>query len=478
MSETQIQEDLAYLSATEQLALFRRRELSPVDVLQAQIARADALSETVNALTWRFNDRALEQSKAAEARYLGKGDAPRALEGITLAIKEQTSVAGQPATNASLALKDVIAEETEPLVERMLAAGAIVHVRTTMPEFACTGFTQSRMFGVTRNPWNLAFDVGGSSGGAGASLAAGLTTLAGGSDIAGSIRIPASCNGVVGFKPPYGRVPQQPPFSLDTYCHEGPLARTIADCALFENIISGPSPIDIASLRERVELPLDPPGVAGLRIALSVGLGSWDVEADVRRNTLNAAEALRAAGATVELVDLRIDKEEVFEVAYAHFGKIFAPAIAPLLDDFRDVMTSYAIAFAENRALSRDVSVLEGLEREGQITKIIGALLVEYEALVCPTLAIPALPADTPWTVTMPNGAVNSPIAHLMTMPFNIASRCPVLNVPSGFASNGVPTGVQLVGRTFDDLTPFRLGAALEHAGFWNYATTRPDLAV
>jgi aspartyl-tRNA(Asn)/glutamyl-tRNA(Gln) amidotransferase subunit A len=476
--ESRSQEDIAYLSATEQLALFRSRELSPVDVLQAQIARADALAETVNALTWRFNERALEQAKAAEVRYQGKGDTPRALEGVTLAIKEEMGVAGDPVTSASLVYKDAIAEETSPLAERAMAAGAIVHARTTQPEFACAAFTQSKMFGITRNPWNQNFDVGGSSGGAGASLAAGLTTLAGGSDIAGSIRIPASCTGVVGFKPPYGRVPQQPPFNLDHYCHEGPMTRTIADCALFENIISGPSPIDIASLRERVELPLDPGFVAGLRIAVSVDLGSWDVEDNVKRNTLRAADALRAAGATVEVVDFTLDQEEVFEVAHAHLGSIFGASLATLLDEHRDDMTSYAIAFAEDKALARRISLLEGMEREGAISGAIGALLEEYDALICPTLSIPALPVETPWTITQPDGTIVSPLQHLMTMPFNIASRCPVLNVPSGFADNGVPTGLQLVGRTFDDLTPFRLGAALERAGLWNYATTRPDLAV
>ena len=478
MTESRTQEDLAYLSATEQLALFRSREISPVEVLQAQIARADALADTVNSLTWRFNERALEEARAAEARYLGKGEAPRALEGITLAIKEEMPVEGQPVTSASRVYADAVAEDTAPLAERAMAAGAIVHARTTQPEFACTGFTQSDMFGITRNPWNQNFDVGGSSGGAGASLAAGLTTLAGGSDIGGSIRIPASCNGVVGFKPPYGRVPQQPPFNLDHYCHEGPMTRTIADCALFENIISGPSPIDIASLRERVDLPLDPGSVEGLRIAVSVDLGSWDVEDDVRRNTLRAAEALRAAGATVEEVDFTLDNQEVFDVAHAHFANIFGPSVATLLTDHRDKLTSYAIAFAENQALSQEISFLEGLAREGAITGALGNLLEEYDALICPTLSIPALPADTPWTITLPNGSVTSPMQHLMTMPFNIASRCPVLNVPSGFADNGVPTGLQLVGRTFDDLTPFRLGAALERAGFWNYATTRPALAV
>ena len=174
-------------------------------------------------------------------------------------------------TGASRVYAEEIADHTAPLAARVIAAGAIVHARTTQPEFACMAFTQSEMFGVTRNPWNLDYDVGGSSGGAAAALASGLTTLSGGSDIGGSIRIPSACCGVVGFKPPYGRVPQEPPFNLDHYCHEGPMARTVADCALFENIISGPSPVDIASLRERVVLPLAPPGVAGSARCLVAG---------------------------------------------------------------------------------------------------------------------------------------------------------------------------------------------------------------
>ena len=222
MTDARSQADLAYLSATEQLALFRRRELSPVEVLQAQIARADALAGSVNSLTWRFNERALDEARAAEARYLGNGDAPRALEGITLAIKEEMPVEGQPVTSASFAYKDAVAEDTAPLAERMTAAGAIVNARTTQPEFACTGFTQSDMFGITRNPWNLSYDVGGSSAGAGGSLGAGLTTLAGGSYFGGSIRRPASCNGGGGDKPPSSREPKQPPSHLEPYCPPGP----------------------------------------------------------------------------------------------------------------------------------------------------------------------------------------------------------------------------------------------------------------
>src|SRR5690348_2712744 len=247
--------DLHYLSATDALRLFRSRELSPVELLDSVIARSEEVEPSVNALCHRFFDEARAQARDAEARYMARGEAPRPLEGIPTAIKEEEEVAGQPWTQGSLIYKDTIAEHSSPFAQRILDSGAIVHARTTAPEFSCAGFTHSRLWGVTRNPWNPAYGVGGSSGGSGAALAAGTTTLASGSDIGGSIRIPASFNGVVGFKPPYGRVPCDPPFNLDTYCHCGPLARTVADCALYENVLAGPDPSDITTLRPKYELP-------------------------------------------------------------------------------------------------------------------------------------------------------------------------------------------------------------------------------
>src|SRR3954453_1180785 len=296
--------DLDSLSGTEALTRFRARELSPVELLDAVIARAAEVEPTVNALCHTFYDEARGQAREAEARYLGHGEPPRALEGIPVAIKEEEAIEGQPWTQGSLLYRDLVAETTSAFARRHFEAGAIVHARTTAPEFSCAGFTQSRLWGVTRNPWNPRFAVGGSSGGSGAALAAGTTTLASGSDIGGSIRIPASFNGVVGFKPPYGRVPCDPPFNLDTYCHCGPLARTVADCALYENVLAGPDPSDITTLRPKYELPADFGSVEGMRIALSVDLGDWPVDPEVAANTRAVGEALRSAGATVEEVDL------------------------------------------------------------------------------------------------------------------------------------------------------------------------------
>lgn len=468
--------DLSYLPATEALALFRRRELSPVELTEATLARAEAVEPMVNALTWRFADEALAAAREADRRYGGQGPEPGPLAGLPVAIKEEMPVAGQPATSASHIYADYVADHTAPLAQRVLDAGGIVHARTTQPEFACAGLTHSRLFGVTRNPWNPAFDVGGSSGGSAAALAAGIATLAGGSDIGGSIRIPASCCGVVGFKPPYGRVPQEPPYNLDHYCHEGPLARTVADCALFENVIAGPHPLDVTSLRDPVSIPADLGDVRGWKIALSIDLGGWDVDPAVAANTRAVAAALRDAGATVEEVALGWNRDAMFEAASIHYAAIFGPFVAALLPEHRDQMMPYAVRFGE---LFNDLppgAVLRGLELEGEIYAHLGALLEEYRLLLCPTLAIPALPAGYPADEIRPGarGIAAMPAwDHLMTVPFNIASRCPVLSVPSGFSPDGVPTGVQLVGRTFADADPFQAGAAIESRLPWLDAPAR-----
>jgi Asp-tRNA(Asn)/Glu-tRNA(Gln) amidotransferase A subunit family amidase len=257
--------DTCYLSATEALKLFKRRKLSPVELMKAIIKRTEKVEPVINAFTETFFDEALAQAKKSEARYMKKGGRTRALEGIPLAIKDEVPVKGKRCTSGSLILKDDIAEYTAVFAQRLFNAGAICHARTTTPEFCCAAVTTSRLWGTTRNPWNPNFTPGGSSGGSAASLAAGTSTLATGSDIAGSIRIPASCSGVVGFKPPYGRVPELAGFNLDYYCHEGPLARTIADTALMENVIAGPHPSDIATIKPKLRIPEKLKSIRGCR---------------------------------------------------------------------------------------------------------------------------------------------------------------------------------------------------------------------
>jgi Asp-tRNA(Asn)/Glu-tRNA(Gln) amidotransferase A subunit family amidase len=472
-------DELCYLSATEAVRLFTVRDLSPVELMEAVIARAEAVEPVVNAFSTTYYDDALAEARKAEAAYLGAGPQPGPLTGIPVAVKAETPVAGQPLPQGSLALKDEVADHTAVLVERILAAGGIVHARTTTPEFSCAPFTHTRLWGVTRNPWNPEYAVGGSSGGSGATLAAGTTTLATGSDIGGSIRIPASFNGVVGFKPPFGRVPEEAPYNLDQYCHEGPMARTVADCALLQNVMSGPDVRDLVCVAPKLEIPKVLEGIGGVRVAFVVAPGDFSIDEDVARNTLAAAEAFREAGAIVEEVELPIERAKALLAATIHLSTLMAADIASVAESSADLLNSYTLAMAERCVADAGrTGFAEGLRLESEITGAIGRVFEDHELLLLPTVATRGFIAGEDYDDHGPTvGGVE--LSHygesIFTLPFNMASRCPVMSVPTGFGDNGVPTGLQIAGRPYDDVTVFRAAAAFERVRPWfDSADKRP----
>lgn len=369
-----------------------------------------------------------------------------------------------------MVLQNDRAGHTSPTVERLLRAGAIVHGRTTTPEFSCLSATHSKLWGVTRNPWNPECTPGGSSGGSAAALAAGSTTLATGSDIGGSIRIPASASGVVGFKPPYGRNPEEPPFNLDFYCHVGPLARTVGDCRLMQNVMAGPHCEDIASLRPKLRIPDLPGDIKGWRVAYSFDLDYFEIDSDVRANMNRVLEYLVEQGSTVSEVALGWG-QHCHAAAMNYLGHIFGVYIARLLDEHRDQLTNYARQFGEQGSRVGAEAYLQSLETAGEMYRTLGPILEQHQVLICPTLAIPAAKAEldpTVDTVYVNNKQVEPVLGWCLTYPFNTMSRCPVMSMPSGLAANGVPTGVQVVGRTYDDVRVFQMCAALERAELMN----------
>ena len=474
-------DELHYLSATEALDLFRARALSPVELMEALIARAEDVEPSVNALGGCFFDEALAAADQAKRRYARSGRQDlRALEGLPIAIKEEMPVKGQRTTQGSLVYADDLSDHSAVVAQRVIDAGAIIHARSNAPEFSCAGFTHSRLWGITRNPWNLDFSPGGSSGGAAASLAAGTTTLATGSDLGGSIRIPASCCGVVGYKPSYGRVPVEPPFNLDHWCHEGPMTRTVSDCALLFDVLSGPDASDVTSLRPKLQLGSAFERIDGLKVALSVTLGDFEVDHDVQANTRAAADVFREAGAVVEEVDLPWRRSEIVDAALIHFGVVFGASIQREVDDHRDLLTPYAIWFAANASRITKEDYFRGLEIESRIYAGLGPVLENFDILICPTAAVPALEAGEDYLDAGPvvNGVrLDHVYEILMTLPFNIAGRCPAMSIPSGVAANGVPTGLQIVGRTFDDAMVFSAAAAYERLRPWRgFEQDHPNL--
>jgi Asp-tRNA(Asn)/Glu-tRNA(Gln) amidotransferase A subunit family amidase len=475
--------ELCYLTASEALRLFAARELSPVELTEAVLKRAEETEPSVNAFATLYPDEARAAARKAEARYLGKGPAPRPLEGLTVAIKELTPLAGQQHTQSCLALKDVIATESAPAAERIVNAGGIVHGRTNSPEFGCATFTHSRLFGLTRNPWNLDYSPAGSSGGAAAALALGSTTLAQGSDSAGSLRLPASACGVVGFKPPYGRVPGLPPYAFETANSDGPMARTVDDCALLENVIAGPHLADPNSVQPKLTIPANQKGLDGVRISLLVGIDGMDIDREVEANTRSAAAAMADAGAIVDEVELGWSLDTIMEAVGLHFSATYWPRVRRVLDGNRELLTSYIVAFADAHAATPVPSDFE--LRSHEITTELWRPLAEVfkrsSALLFPTLALPAPEAGKEYIDEGPiiNGREQSDRWIIgTTVPFNLLSRLPVISVPTGFASNGVPTGIQIAGRPYDDRTVFRIarGFALERP-WLDRADARPQLA-
>lgn len=472
-------DELLYLGAGEALRRFAEKSLSPLELLDAQIARAEATASSVNAFTYTHFDEARDLARASADRW-ARGAPAGCLDGLAVAIKDESSIAGKPTSGGSLIYKDHVAETTSPMNERILAQGAIVHARTATPEFSCAAVTWSRLWGVTRNPWNLGKTPGGSSGGSAAALALGTTTLATGSDIGGSIRIPASCCGVVGYKPPYGRNPDDPPFNLDFYCHTGPLARNVADTVLLQNVMCGPHPRDIASLYPKLTLPAEYPDIRGWKIALSMDLGSFEVDPEVRANTLAAAQIFRDLGAVVEEVDIGWGPE-IQEGCMAYLTHLFGGALSAELAEHAGLMTPYCRKFAEDSQSSTAVDFVRSLDIAGQAYLTLGPLLERYDCLICPTNALPAVEADFDASgqgLQINGKDVRPELGWVMTTPFNMMSRCPVLSVPSGFASNGVPTGLQIVAPTYRDDIAFQAAMAFEAAcgGWYTRPGRRPAL--
>jgi Asp-tRNA(Asn)/Glu-tRNA(Gln) amidotransferase A subunit family amidase len=455
--------ELCFLPAVSALEQFSKSQLSPVELLNALIARAQEVEPSINAFTDRYFEEALEKAALAEQRY-AEGNA-RPLEGLPIAIKDEVAVGGKRSTQGSLLLQEDVSECSGFVVERLEEAGAIIHARTATPEFCLLFQTYSRLWGVARNPWNLEITPGGSSGGSAASLAAGTSTLASGSDIGGSIRQPASMCGLVGFMPPYGRNPEEPPFNLDPYNRQGPLARTVADCALMQNIMSGPHPRDIATVRPKIEIPLElETNLKGWRIAYSIDLGYVDVDAEVVANTLETLEIFRSLGAVVNEVELNWSKR-VDEAALHSYDFMMGAYIREIADGHEDQLCDYSRDYIERSRHSGSREFLSMLNTCAEMYDRFGPMMEENDLFVCPTATTTRVKADFNYLndrIEINGHSVDSELSIAMCHQFNMLGRCPVLSVPSGMAENGVPTGVQLVGRTYDDERVFRAGAALE----------------
>lgn len=477
--------ELAYLGAAAALDAFAARTLSPVELIEAVIARAEEVEPAVNALAETMFQRARERARESEARYAAATARP--LEGLPVAAKEAQPLAGQLVSEGLVEpLEPGPAPRTAFALQRLRDAGAVIHARTTTSELCCMPMSHAKRWGVTRNPWDLTRAVGGSSGGSAAALAAGTAPLATGSDIGGSIRAPACLAGVVGYKPPHGRVPLEPPQNAETWLHAGALARSVADAALLANAMAGPHPGDELSLPAAPPLPLEPDEASGMRVAFCARPGDLPVEAAVAANAERVALALGEAGVEVEEIELEWRLEETNAAMWGHGDVSRARAALERERRRPGLLSPYAVeCFERTLAAAAAVPPARRAEVERRLAASVESIFTRFDALLVPTMGVAAMDAGEDYA-DRPLLVDGRPLDHFcdaaLTPIFNVASACPVLTVPSGLApvpdpgttatgapSPGVPTGLQVAAAPHQDATAFRLAAAIERVAPWSF---------
>jgi aspartyl-tRNA(Asn)/glutamyl-tRNA(Gln) amidotransferase subunit A len=460
--------DLHWLPATELAALIRRKRVSPVEVTDAILARIERLDPTLNAYVTVTAETARRAARSAERALTRRSATLGPLHGVPFSVKDLVLTRGVRTTFGTPLHRDHVPTEDAPIVERLTAAGGIMLGKTNTPAFGWIGATHNLLFGATRNPWNLERTPGGSSGGAAAAVAAGLGPIAVGTDGGGSIRIPASCAGIVGFKASFGRVPVYPASGAWSLAHAGPLARTVADAALMMQVCAGPDERDPASLpAENMDwLKILKGGVRGWRVAYADDLGfAGAVDPDVRQVCAGAILAFRELGCRVERVSPAwpspLDCWE--QIVYGGF----ATRLAGDLDRRAEIEPGLytLIEAALHNPPARYVQAWFDRLAWWEHPR---ALFARYDLLLTPTIACP------PFAVGLdhPPAIAGTPVGLYgwmpFTYPFNLTGQ-PAASVPCGFTKDGLPIGLQIVGRRHADTTVLTAAAA--------YARARPGAA-
>ena len=454
--------DLLHQSLFLTLEQLRRRELSPVELMQATLERIDAANAKLNAfVALRDRDLLLADARAAQQR-IGRGEA-RPLEGVPLGVKDLEDVEGLVTSHGSLPFKDHVATRDSIQVERLEAAGAIVVGKTNAPEFGYTAITKNLVFGTTRNPWNLERTPGGSSGGSSAAIAGGLVSLATASDGGGSVRLPAAFTGCFGLKPSHGRIPHGPDdfwVTVDTATH-GPLTRTVLDAAIHLDAVCGAHPLDPQSLphpgysyveKLREELPR-------LRIGFSPDLGHAVVQSDVADVVAEAAHVFEHLGHEVELIaggppDTGRDwgLVNVFDTA---------ARLCHLLPEHEsDFGRSFLWGVKQGWQMTPEIWRAAQARRE-ELSRWCAEVFSGFDLLLTPTTSYDPPPAGGPFPKELEGRALPEASVASFTIPFNLSWH-PAASVRAGFSRAGLPVGLQIVAKRHRDDLVLQAALAFE----------------
>jgi len=463
--------DLCFTPATELARLYRARTVSPLELMRAVLERLDRVNPLVNAVVTLDREAAIRQARRATAALTRRSAAIGPLHGIPVGIKDVTPTMGMRTTFGSKLFEDYVPAEDAAVVERLKAAGAIVLGKTNTPEFAFGPNTVNAVFGATRNPWNLALSAGGSSGGSAAALATGMCPIAQGTDLGGSLRGPAALCGVVGFRTTPGLIPRYPEvLAWDSYSVEGPMARTVGDAALLLSVMAGPvderSPMNYAADTKPFLAAVKQPSVKGWRIAWTPDLGGLvTVDPEIAGACEESSRVFRKLGARVERASA--DMRDVPDIVALTRGFLMVARHADKLDRWRDQLQAGLVEnTAQGLALtSRDVARGELLRT--QLWHRVHAFFEAHDLWITPTAAVPPFPIELPHAMEIGGRPAGKTLQRsYLTYAFSVLG-VPAISVPCGFTRDGLPIGLQIVGRPRHEATVLRAAAAFEAARPW-----------
>jgi aspartyl-tRNA(Asn)/glutamyl-tRNA(Gln) amidotransferase subunit A len=466
-------DELCWMSAADLASAVARKKVSPVEIVGAVLDRIERLNGRLNAYVTLDADGARAEARRAERALTRRGARLGPLHGVPFSVKDLVITRGMRTTFGTPLYADHVPTEDAPMVARLKAAGAIMIGKTNTPTFGWIGATHNLLFGPTRNPWNLERTPGGSSGGASAAVAAGLAPLAIGTDGGGSIRIPSSFAGIFGIKPSFGLVPVYPFTASWSLSHIGPMTRTVRDAALVLNVVAGPDERDPNSLPPQgVDyVKALPRGLKGLRVAWSPTLGYVEVvDPEVQSLAARAARAFRAFGCRVDEVDPGWPSP--FNAWKPIFAGGIAARLAPYLDQ-RDKIDAGLQRIIDETLKSSPTAYVQAWFDRLAWWQHPRRLFERYDLLLTPTVACPPFPVGLDNATEIAGRPVPDWAWTPYTFPFNLTGQ-PAASVPCGFTADGLPVGLQIVGRRFDDATVLRAAAAWEAAHPW--APGRPPL--
>ena len=459
------QDDLCFTSAVDLAALIRNKDISPVEVTVAFLSRIEQINAQLTAYVTVTADLALQAAKKAEATVM-TGVPLGPLHGVPFSVKDLIWTKDVRTTAGSLVYRDFVPDVDSIVVSRLKAAGGIMLGKTNTPEFGYKGTTENQVFGDTRNPWALERTPGGSSGGAGAATAAGLSPLSVGTDGGGSIRIPSSFSGIYGLKPTFGRVPSGPGFGgWSSISHTGPMTRTVADAALMLDVIALPDEADRSSIPKAPApffqaiqtLPRQ------LRIGWTRDLGYAAVDPQVVHVVEQAVFAFQDVGWQVEEAHPDFDDPTaIFNTTIRAENYMLA---GDLLSKHADLLDPGMRSFTQTGRGITALDYLRSHQERAKLSQQLATFFDTYDLLVSPTLAVPPFVIDTrPQEI---GGQPAKPMGwNAFTYPFNLTGN-PAASIPCGWTADGLPIGLQIVGRRFADALVLQTSAAFERARPW-----------